>query len=199
MRVRTIHRIIGIILLIPFFCWAVTGLIFFIKPGYAGAYEPLTPKTYPLETRVTLTPQPGWREFRYLKTILGEHLIVRTDDGWEQLNPQTNQLRPKPSEAETRALLQDAFTVNPSRYGEVKSISGDSIKTNTDVEVTLDWNRLSLQQKGKDTDRIDLLYRIHYLQWTGVKSVDRVVGLVGIALVLILTSLGAWLAFKKGS
>jgi hypothetical protein len=56
---------------------------------------------------------------------------------------------------------------------------------------------MSLQQRGKDTDRIDLLYKIHYLQWTGVKSVDRVVGFVGLMFVLTLTTLGAWLAFKS--
>ena len=85
-----------------------------------------------------------------------------------------------------------------ARYGDVATVNGTKVITNTGVEVTLDWNRMSLQQKGKDTDRIDLLYKIHYLQWTGVKSVDRIVGLVGISLVLVLSFLGAWLAFKRG-
>jgi uncharacterized iron-regulated membrane protein len=44
MRVRNLHRIIGIALLLPFFGWAITGMVFFIKPGYAGAYEILTPR-----------------------------------------------------------------------------------------------------------------------------------------------------------
>jgi hypothetical protein len=94
-------------------------------------------------------------------------------------------------------LLEDAFTINPARYGNITGVNDNTVKTSTGVEVTLDWNRMTLQQKGKDTDRIDLLYRIHYLQWTGVKSVDRVVGLIGITLVLTLTSLGAWLAFRR--
>ena len=47
------------------------------------------------------------------------------------------------------------------------------------------------------TDRIDLLYRIHYLQWTGIKKLDNVLGMLGIALVIVLTTLGAWLAFKR--
>lgn len=197
MKVRTLHRIIGIILLLPFFGWAITGLVFFIKPGYAGAYEMLNPKTYPLDGKVVVTADPGWREFRFFRTILGDHLIARTDSGWLHLNPANMQPRSKPTESEIKLLLQDAFSANPQRYGEVASISGAAIKTSTGVEVTLDWNSLALQQKGKDTDRIDLLYRIHYLQWSGVKSVDRVIGFVGLVLVMALTTLGAWLAIRR--
>jgi hypothetical protein len=77
-------------------------------------------------------------------------------------------------------------------------VSGDTASTDTGVEVAVDWKRLSLQQRGTDTGRIDLLYKVHYLQWTGVTIIDRVVGIVGIVLVLVLTVLGAWLALKKG-
>jgi hypothetical protein len=196
MRVRTLHRITGMILMLPLLGWALTGLVFFIKPGYADAYELISPKTYPMDGSVSVTSEPGWREFRYFRTVLGDHLIVRTDEGWVHLNPANKQPRSKPTEAEIKLLLKDAFSANPQRYGDVTSILGDTIRTSTDVEVTLDWTRLALQQKGRDTDRIDLLYRIHYLQWTGVKSVDRVVGLAGIALVILLTTLGAWLAIR---
>jgi hypothetical protein len=197
MMIRKLHRLIGIVLLLPFLAWAITGLIFYIKPGYTAAYEILNVKTYPLDREVNVVSQPGWREFRCLKTVLGEHLLVRLDSGWKQLDIATKQPRVA-SEADVRALLQDAFTANPPRYGEVASITDDTIKTTTGIDVSIDWDRMSLQQKGKDTDRIDLLYKIHYLQWTGFKSVDRVVGLAGIGLVLVLTTLGAWLAFKRG-
>jgi hypothetical protein len=63
----------------------------------------------------------------------------------------------------------------------------------------LDWNKLSLFQRGKDTDRIDLLYKIHYLQWTGIKPLDKVLGMLGILLVLALSALGARLLFSRGS
>ncbi len=198
MIVRRIHRVIGVILLLPFFAWALTGLVFFIKPGYAAAYEMLATKTYPTETQVQITAEPGWQEFRYVRTILGDHLLVRTKSGWTQLDPANHQQRTQPTENEVRTLVKDAFASNPARYGEIANANGNTVTTTTGVEVTLDWNRMSFQQKGKDTDRIDLLYRIHYLQWTGVKSIDSVVGLVGIFLVLVLTSLGAWMAFKKG-
>jgi hypothetical protein len=66
----------------------------------------------------------------------------------------------------------------------------------TGVEITLDWDRLSLRQRDADTDRIDLLYKVHYLQWTGVTIVDRAVGITGLVLVMALTVLGARLAIK---
>jgi len=198
MRVRSVHRFIGILLFIPFFGWALTGLVFFIKPGYEGAYEQLDPKSYPMTAGLPITSEPDWLELRYLRTILGDHLLVRTKSGWTQLDPTNKQQRNLPSEENLRKLLKDAFTVNPQRYGDISTINGTTVTTNTGVEVSLDWNRMSLRQKGRDTDRIDRLYRIHYLQWTGVKSIDRVMGFVGIVLVLALTSLGGWLVFKRG-
>src|SRR5215831_9344599 len=198
MRARTLHRIIGVILLLPFLGWAATGFVFFLKPGYAGAYEILTPKTYPLTGAASISPDSDWLEYRYFRTVMGEHLIARTEKGWAQLDPRDKQPKPAPTRAEIELLLKDAFTANPSRYGEISDISGYTARTSTGVEVTLDWNRLALQQRGRDTDRIDLLYRIHYLQWTGIKTLDRALGLSGLTLVIVLTGLGAWLAIRRG-
>jgi hypothetical protein len=197
MKARKVHRVIGVILLLPFFGWAITGLVFFIKPGYAAAYEILTPKTYPLTGALPVNADPTWLEFRYLRTILGDHLLARTKSGWQNFNPTDKQPRPMPGESELTLLVKDAFSANPARYGNISRVSGDTVWTDTGVEVNIDWNRMSLQQKGKDTDRIDLLYRIHYLQWTGFKSVDKIVGFAGLVLVMALTTLGAWLAFKR--
>lgn len=197
MKARTLHRVIGLILLLPFLAWAATGFVFFLKPGYAGAYEILTPRTYPLDRAASITPDPGWLEYRYFRTVLGEHLIVRTEKGWLQLNAIDKQPKSPPARADIELLLKDAFTANPGRYGEISDISGTTARTSTGVEVTVDWNSLKLQQRGRDTDRIDLLYKIHYLQWTGVKTVDRVLGFVGLTLVIVLTVLGAWLAIRR--
>ena len=197
MRTRTVHRVIGIILLIPLVSWAITGLVFFIKPGYTGAYEVLTPKFYPINNQLLISENPNWLEVRYLRTILGDHLLVRTESGWMNLNPNDKRPRSAATDDETRRLVQDAFSMNPKRYGQIVSVNGNTVTTDTGVVVTIDWNRMSLQQSGKDTKWIDSLYRIHYLQWTGVRSIDRVVGLTGITLVLILTGLGASLAFRR--
>jgi uncharacterized iron-regulated membrane protein len=197
MRARTAHRVIGIILLIPFVGWAITALVFFIKPGYTGAYEVLTPRFYPINNQVLITENPNWLEVRYLRTILGDHLLVRTDSGWTNLNPNDKRPRSAATDDETRRLVQDAFSTNPKRYGQIVSVNGNTVTTDTGVVVTIDWDRMSLQQTGSDTKWIDSLYRIHYLQWTGVRSIDRVIGLTGITLVLILTGLGARLAFRR--
>jgi hypothetical protein len=197
MKARTLHKVFGIVLLLPFLAWAATGFVFFLKPGYAGAYEILTPKTYPLDSATAINPDPGWLEYRYLKTVLGEHLIVRTEKGWVQLNPIDRQPKRAPTRAEFELLLKDAFTADPARYGQISDISGTTAMTSTGVEVSIDWNSLKLQQHGRDTDRIDLLYRIHYLQWTGIRTVDKVLGFVGLTLVILLTLLGAWLAIGR--
>ena len=187
----------GLVLLLPFLGWTVTGLVFFVKPGYEGAFELLQPKTYPIEVTQTITTDPTWLEFRCLRTILGSHLLVRTSEGWLHLDPVTMRPKDKPSEDEVRSLVVDAFSTHPQRYGHITGISNSTVTTDTNIRIVLDWNRLSLQQRGTDTDRIDLLYRIHYLQWTGITVIDRILGPLGLALVLALSIMGVCLA--KGS
>jgi hypothetical protein len=209
MTPRRLHRIIGVVLILPMVGWAVTGFIFFVKPGYGDAYEALTVKTYPLEgstsilgletqAELRLETQAElrtWLEYRVFKTILGEHLLVRTATGWQHLNPRTLQPMPEPSVDMVSGLVADAFTANPQRYGRITQVVNETVITDTGVEVTLDWNRVSLQQRGRDTDRIDRLYKVHYLQWTGNSRIDRVLGFVGLVLVLASTALGVRLAF----
>jgi hypothetical protein len=197
MKLNRIHRLLGIILLCPMLAWAVTGFIFFVKPGYSGAYEMLNLKTYPLTAVASVIPQPSWLEYRYFRTVLGEHLIARTPAGWQHLDPRTLQPEPAPTDAEVGRLVADALSANPQRYGQIVSVGDNTVRTSTGVEIKLDWQQLGLQQRGRDTDLIDGLYRIHYLQWTGVPGVDRVLGLAGLALLTGLTMLGAKLAFGR--
>jgi hypothetical protein len=196
MTIRSLHRIAGLVMLLPFIGWAITGAVFFIKPGYAGAYQQLSVRTYPLDDNLAVRGQ-AWREARLMKTILGTHLLVRTDAGWRQLDPATLRIVPQPPQEKLRLLFEDAFTANPDRYGHVATQVDATARTTTGVEVALDWNRLALQQRGRDTDRIDALYRIHYLQWTGQAALDKVLGLAGLVLLVALTYLGARLAFAR--
>ena len=196
MTIRALHRVTGVVMLLPLAGWAITGAFFFLKPGYGGAYELLQVKTYPLESTIALQTEPSWTEVRLVKTILGEHLLARNSRGWVHLDPQSRQPWPEPSADEVSELVTDAFSANPERYGRVASIQGNRITTDTGVRIELDWDRLTLSQSGKDTDRIDTLYKIHYLQWTGAKSIDKVLGGLGILLVLTLSLLGARLFFK---
>ncbi len=196
-KTRSLHRLLGIVMLLPFFGWAVTGAIFFLKPGYAGAYDILQVKTYPLNGQTQITADPTWLEIRLLKTALGEHLLVRTGEGWQHLDPVTRQVKSSPTEEEMRQLLNDALQANAERYGNIASINGNAATTSTGVRVTLNWQRMTLTQTGKDTERIDALYKIHYLQWTGIAGVDKVLGAVGIAGILILSFLGLRLFFSR--
>jgi hypothetical protein len=78
----------------------------------------------------------------------------------------------------------------------VTSVDGLVATTETGVRVTLDWNRMTLSQRGVDTDRIDWYYRVHYLQWTGVAAVDRVIGGLGLVLIVTLSTLGVWIVLR---
>ncbi len=193
MSIRSVHRLVGLVLLLPFLGWAATGIVFFVKPGYGGAYEQLSVKTYPLEGTAVVA-SPDWHEFRLVRTVLGEHLLARTANGWQQLQPLTLLPSQPPGEEALRQLLEDAFTANPARYGRILRVEDDTAHTDTGVEVRLDWHRLGLQQKGGDTALIEALYRVHYLQWTGIALVDQVLGLLGLGLLILMTLLGARLA-----
>lgn len=197
MNYRKYHRIVGIIMLTPLITWALTGLVFLIQPGYGAAYEMLSPRTYPLTEARTLPAAQGWSEFRYLRTILGEHLLVRTADGWQHLDPLSLAPSPTPQESELLSLVTDAIAHNPDRYGEVSSYDGSAVQTSTGVSITLDWNTLSLRQTGNDTRWIDQLYQIHYLQWTGIRVLDKVLGVAGLFLLVLMTLTGFRLVFRK--
>ncbi len=194
MTLRKLHTIIGLTLLLPFIGWVVTAMIFYIKPGYREAYEFLQIKTYPLEGQLTAAADSSWQEVKYLRTILGMHLLVRTAEGWRQLDPATLQPKERPFDEDVRKLVTDSFAENPARYGEITNVANDSIVTTTGIRITFGWNDLSLYQRGPDTDRIDFLYKIHYLQWTGINAVDKILGPVGLGLICVLSMLGIRLA-----
>jgi uncharacterized iron-regulated membrane protein len=195
---RQVHRVIGLVMLLPLVAWAATGAVFFTKPGYGAAYDALPIRTYPLEGPITLRPDPTWREVRHLRTILGLHLLARTDKGWAHLDPNTLQPAAVPRDEDVKRLIADAFAVNPSRYGQIVTLTGGTATTDTGAVIKFDWNRLTLQQRGRDTDRIDRIYKIHYLQWTGQETVDKVLGFAGLVLLVTLSGLGARLAFRRG-
>jgi PepSY-associated TM region len=197
MTVRRVHRIIGVVMLLPFLGWAATGFIFFIKPGYGAAYEAIAVKSYPLERSVSLAPAADWREVRVLRTTLGTHVIARTDAGWLHVNGATLEPAPSPTPEQIRRLIEDAMTLNPSRYGRVSRVEGNTVHTDTGARVSLDWTRLTLQQRGRDTDLIDAIYRVHYLQWTGASAIDKLLGFAGLTLLIALSALGARLAMRR--
>jgi hypothetical protein len=194
---RRFHRFVGIAMLAPLIAWTVTGAVFLLQPGYGAAYEMLALRTYPLTAPVALTVQSDWREIRYLKSVLGDHLLVRRDQTWEHLDPQTLATLALPEKAMQVALVADAISVNPLRYGEVLQVIDDKFLTSNGVEINLDWDSLSLRQYGNDTRWIDRLYRVHYLQWTGIKLLDKILGVFGLLLLILISYTGVRLILNS--
>lgn len=197
MSSRKIHKIIGLALLVPLLGWILTGLIFFIKPGYKEAYQQLSVKTYPLEAQLTVLPKHKWQEIRFIKTVLGEHLLVKTNGKVEHLEPSSLKVKELPTSQRIRQLIEDAISNNKERYGEVVSISGNQAQTSTGVEINIDWVNLRLSQKGKDTELINLMYKIHYLQWTPFNNINRLLGFLGLLLLAVLSFLGVKAYFQN--
>ncbi len=193
---KQLHKYLGWLMLLPFIAWAITGVFFFIKPGYQEAYASLAVKQYPLQQSYYMAGNPNWQEVRLLRSVLGDHLLVKANDKWQQLDPHSLTPIAKPSQSQVRKLVEDAMQSNPERYGDIASIDGLNITTTTDVRITLNWQQMSLYQQGEDTDFINQMYQIHYLQWTGIKPVDKVLGIVGLGLVLLLAGVGLWLSLR---
>jgi hypothetical protein len=141
---------------------------------------------------------------RLLRTVAGDHVLVRAPAGRQHLDAAGRPLT-LPGEPALRALLDDAIRDERARYGEIASLERDeagasaSARTTSGVTIDLDWTTLALSQSGRDTRRIDALYRIHYLQWTGVAALDRVLGVAGLASLVALAALGLRLAFARTS
>ena len=185
-------------MLLPFAAWSLTALYFVAREGNGDAYERLVIRHYPVEQSITIPAGKDWEEVRYVHSVLGSHLLVRENGAWRHLDPQQLKERHYPSEDALRLLVADALTANPRRYGDIALIDGRRIRTTTGVEITRDWNALALSQEGRDTRWINRLYSIHYLEWTGIALLDRLLGIVGLCLLIYMTWSGAQLAFGWG-
>ena len=195
--IRRWHRLMGMLLVLPFLVWAVTGVIFHIKPGYGEAYARITPRFYPLREAYEIRPSPDWQSFQVMRTLLGDHLLVRTTEGERRhLSPATLAPMPEPSAADLTRLFEEAIAANPQRYGTLGPLTGTATTTSTGVKISLDWASLTMSQYGPDTRLIDTLYRMHYLQWTGQTTIDRLLPLAGLALLVLMTGSGIRLLFQ---
>lgn len=190
MNSRKIHKTLGLILILPMLGWVITGVIFFIKPGYQGAYHQLAVKTYPLVKSFIIPAATSWQEVRLIKTILGEHLLVKSNNKNQHLDPISLLPQAVPTPSEYKLLLQDAVASHIQRYGDIVSIDNQFATTSEGVTIKLDWPSLTLRQTGQDTKIINLIYKIHYLQWTPFKVVNQILGMIGLLLLISLTTLG---------
>ena len=112
MKTGKLHRLLGLVLVLPFIGWTVTGVIFFIKPGYDEAYEMLSIKEYPISDTITIVPQENWKNIRVKKTILGTHVLTNIDGKSLNLNPHTLDANPEPADDDIRKVgMWARFTI----------------------------------------------------------------------------------------
>jgi len=196
MITRKQHRLLGCILLLPFIAWSLTGVFFLVRPAYEQAYSVLSPKTYSAD-QINISAQPEWQEVRLLKTVLGLHLLVKQEGGWQQLDPDSLEVRATPVEADLVSFVEDAISQDTPRYGELLPGESDPFRTSTGVTIAVNWDSLSLYQQGLDTRWIDRIYRIHYLQWTGIAFLDTILGVAGLLLLLLMTATGSVMLLRR--
>jgi hypothetical protein len=196
MITRKQHRLLGGILLLPFIAWSLTGVFFLVRPAYEQAYSVLSPKTYSAD-QINISAQPEWQEMRLLKTVLGLHLLVKQEGGWQQLDPDSLEVRATPVEADLVSFVEDAISQDTPRYGELLPGESDPFRTSTGVTIAVNWDSLSLYQRGADTRWIDRIYRIHYLQWTGIAFLDTILGVAGLLLLLLMTVTGSAMLLRR--
>lgn len=190
------HRWLAVVLVVPLAVWSVTGLLFHWKPGWGRAYDLLAvEQSGPLDVHalapITAAGAGGRAVERVelVATVLGPLYRVRTADGTHLLDARTGRLRSPLSADDARALVADAIARSPhaAAYGAIGTVTVDGARARVtlahDIVVDVDRHAARLRQHGADTERIDWLYRLHYLQWTGSRAVDRVLSVVGLALI----------------
>jgi hypothetical protein len=204
---RRIHRALGAVLVVPLVVWTATGLLFLVKPGWSGAYEPLSAfrdERLDLASLVPLSSLSaciaGASSVEVGSTALGPvYRIHRPELGARLVDAVSGEVLP-PLDANAGALVAaDAASRARAaeRYGTILEArkDGDAIVVRFagGAEVRVGRSDLALAQRGRDTALIDLLYRVHYLEWTGSPAVDRVLELAAIAGTWALAGIGIWL------
>lgn len=177
-------------MMLPLIAWALTGIIFLTKPGYNGAYERLNVKTYELDSEVAFLPHKDWEEMRLIRTVLGLHLLAKKDGAYKQFDSATLLPKEKPTTHQVEVLISDAISVNSKRYGLIEQVDGLNVYTNAGITIELNWDDMTLSQRGKDRKIIETLYKIHYLQWTKWEGVNLMLGVLGLVFLITLTFVG---------
>ncbi|NVB79558.1 MAG: hypothetical protein HOV81_14270 [Kofleriaceae bacterium] len=190
-----VHRWLAIVLVVPLVVWSVSGLLFHLKPGWSRAYDMLdaerpvlsTTSVAPIAT-IAATFPAKISKVELFDTAIGPLYRVTTESGTELVDAVGATRRSPLSADDAKALAVDAVTRSAERAGYGIVIGTEVTERVVHVKfehATVDVGRASarLSQRGSDTDRIDWLYRIHYLQWTGNKAVDKVLVALGLALI----------------
>ncbi len=220
---RSAHRLSGLLLLVPLVLWIGTGLLFHVKPGWEEAYEALAappPGPLPWE-RVVFSPAALMARglLDQGPVVLAGHpsgLVVyfgRRDGRPAAVDGTSGEPVPPASEEVARAFAHGA--ISASRHarscGEIVSAEAAShrstltgsddpaflFRTSGGKRVVVDRVTAEVTQEGTLNERIDLLYRVHYLQWTPWKAVNVALVLAASLLALLLAASGLRLALAR--
>ena len=190
-----VHRYLALVLVVPLIVWSVTGLLFHLKPGWKRAYDMLDAER-PLEhgnvtpiASITAQFPEGVTHLELFGTVIGPLYRVSTDKGDALVNAATGAKISPLSESDARALASDAISHSREKagYGEIThaDVREDVVRFTMSKGPIVEVGRTDarISQHGSDTARIDWLYRIHYLQWTRNKTVDKLFAIAGLALI----------------
>ncbi len=192
-----VHRTLAIALVVLLVVWSVTGLLFHLKPGWDRAYDQLAvERPGPLKLAAVVPAsavEPALdgspiERVTLFASQLGPLYRVSTTAGTELVDATTGKKRSPLTVPEAEALIADAVSRSPYRaaYGEQVKTEADERTVKIDFQdatVTIGRSDGRISQRGAGSDRIDWLYRIHYLQWTGNKTIDRAFAMLGLALI----------------
>ncbi len=192
-------------LVIPLVVWTVTGLLFHLKPGWSRAYDMLDPERPGMVHLDRLTLPANVTHVEAFATAIGPLARVTTDKGDELYDLDSGTRRSPLSIDVAQALAVDAIKRSKfaASYGDCAKVT--STETSVKLEcsdgptIEVGRNDARISQRGPDTDRIDWLYRIHYLQWTGMKTFDKIFALVGLGLVWLVMIPGIVLFVRRRS
>ncbi|MFN7988146.1 MAG: PepSY domain-containing protein [Thermoanaerobaculia bacterium] len=219
---RAVHRLSGLLLLLPIVLWIGTGLLFHLKPGWDEAYEALAvppPGPLPWE-RVVFSPAA--LKARGLldagPVVLAPHpaglVAYFGRRGGQPAAADGTSGEPLPPASEEAARAYAGAAIASSRharsYGQVVSAEPAShrspltgaedpaflFRTSGGKRVVVDRVTGEVTQDGALNGRIDLLYRAHYLQWTPWKPVNAALVLAACLLALLLAATGLRLAAR---
>ena len=196
-----IHRWSAIVLVSMLVVWSITGLLFHLKPGWDRAYDQLSVKRdEPIDTSsvVAIASLPKSSSIELFGTVLGPMYRVTTTDSSSIVDATTGRPRTFTPDEVVR-LVDDAVSRSPfaNRYGAHVGIAGNDVRYAGDQVVTFSPSTLRVSQQGRDTKRIDWLYRMHYLQWTGNKAIDKILAVGGLVLIWIVMIPGLVLFVRR--
>ncbi len=195
--IEKLHKIIGIILALPFIVWALTGLLLIPQTHSLQNQYQIKVKQYPIIKKFTIVPHAFWQSYTVIRSVLGYHLIVKTDTGYVHLDPVTFENKNKPNAEFLKALINDALSPKRKDYGTVVKTDGNSFVTTTGLKLKLNWNKLEITIENKPHTFRNTLLQIHRFEWTGDEQIDRALLFAGGLLAFFEGVLTLWLLFKR--